>query len=323
MRIAVGTDRGVMILKPGAAIEDSWRLVSFAHPNRRIQALLAGNGGAVVAASSSGTIHKTKDGENWMTTMEGLQNRNIQSICSHPEDQLTMFIGTQPPAIYKSTTGGLRWQKITSFNSVPSAANWSYPVPPYRASVTKVIQHPLHANVVMASVAQGGFLGSLDSGLTWMERPVSISREINDLALHPERPARIIAATSTGVFRSEDLGSTWQPIQTGLPYSFAWKIAVSPGNPDLIMACLSQRREEESDQLLAFSTNGGNHWEIRNTGLPSLNGHRITCMHALGDSLFIFGTETGSMFLTVDSGRIWRSVFYNQVPVRSILMLPE
>lgn len=318
MRIAVGTENGVIVLKPGKSEIDTWSLLSHTQQGRSVQALLSDQHGAIIAATAQGSIHKTKDGENWMTTIEGLEGLNIKSLSFHPDDPLIMFCGTQPPAIYRSTTGGLRWQKVPSFNALPGAASWSYPVPPYRARVTRIIQHPLHANVVMAAVAQGGFLGSLDSGLTWMERPVSTGREVNDIILHHGAPTRIIAATSTGLFRSLDLGSTWQQVQHGAPYMFAWCLAVSPENPNFIMASLSQQCEESGPQMIVCTENGGDTWSVRNTGLPSLNGQRITSISASGSQTFAFSTRTGNIYMTTNGGELWRCIYLSSNSINAI-----
>ncbi|MGM9991904.1 MAG: WD40/YVTN/BNR-like repeat-containing protein [Candidatus Bruticola sp.] len=323
MRIAIGTTRGIIVLREGERDIDTWALVSHAHQARNIQAVLTDPRGSILAASSQGSIHKTKDGENWMTTVEGLDGLNITAISSHPKSPMIMYVGTQPPSIYKSKTAGLRWQKLPSFNALPSSDEWIYPVPPYRASVTKLRQHPLHPNVVFASVAQGGFMGSLDGGLTWSERPVSVGKEVNDFAIHALAPNRIFSATSTGIFRSDDLGSTWTQLSHGIPYNFARRIAIAPYNPNLIMASLSQMRDDNGAQLIICSQDGGDTWQVKNVGLPSLNNQRITSISALGERTFAFSTITGNIYLTTNGGDLWRAIYLSKNTINAIQLLPK
>ena len=323
MRIAIGTTHGVIVLKEGQTEIDTWTLVSHAHQGRNIQAILTDPRGSILAASSQGSIHKTKDGENWMTTVEGLDGLNITAISSHPKSPMVMYIGTQPPSIYKSKTAGLRWQKLPSFNQLPSSDTWVYPVPPYRASVTKLRQHPLHPNVVFASVAQGGFMGSLDGGLTWTERPVSVGKEVNDFAIHALAPNRIFSATSAGLFRSNDLGSTWEQLEHGLPYTFARRVAIAPYNPNLIMASLSQMRDDSGAQIIVCSQDGGDTWQVKNVGLPSLTNQRITSISALKDNIFAFSTLTGNVYLTTNGGDLWRAIYLSRNTINIIQLMPN
>ncbi|MCR4783415.1 MAG: hypothetical protein K6A35_02725 [bacterium] len=323
MRIAVGTTRGIVVLKEREDPTENWELISHAHQGRNIQAVLTDPRGSILAASSQGSIHKTKDGENWMTTTEGLDELNITAISSHPKTPMVMYVGTQPPFIYRSQTAGLRWQKMPNFNKLPGSDGWTYPVPPYRARVTKLRQHPLHPNVVFASLAQGGFVGSLDGGLNWVERTVNAGREVNDFAIHALAPTRIFAATSIGLFRSQDLGGTWELLDQGLPYSFARHVAISPYNPNFIMASLSQMRDDSGSQIIACSADGGDSWQVRNVGLPSLNNHRITSISAISDGVFAFSTITGNIYLSTNNGGLWRAIYLSNLTINTIQLMPK
>ncbi len=320
MRIALGTDKGVTILESGATPDDSWKFISKAYQSRRIQCIIESYKRSILVTTSQGAIYKTKDYRNWMAAADGLDGLNITSICSHPNNPMIMYAGTEPPQLYYSDTAGLRWVRIESFNEIPGADTWNFPEPPYRARLTALLTHASYPNVVLAGISRGGFMGSLDGGATWMERHIDIEREVNALVLHPANPTRIFAATSTGIYRSDDLGSTWALLKHGLPYSYARCMVIAPDNPDNIMCCLSQQRAGDSLQALAFSSNGGLNWEIKVNGLPGLSDQPITCMDACGSSCFAFATVKGNIFFTANSGLYWRNIHRGTAPARSILL---
>jgi hypothetical protein len=54
----------------------------------------------------------------------------------------------------------------------------------------------------------GRLLVSRDSGRTWSQRP--IPGPLIDLAIHPQRPSRVVAASERGLISSADDGRTWR-----------------------------------------------------------------------------------------------------------------
>ncbi len=319
MKIAVGTDQGVMVLKAGQVEGASWTLSAQGLATRRIQALARSPEKYLYAGCDQGMVSRTSDGEHWQTFAEGLNSTSVQVLSLHPSEPDTIFAGAQPAAVYRSLDAGSHWERLQGFNAVPSAPNWNYPSPPYRARVTALIQHPQHPRALVAGVAMGGVVASLDGGLTWAERHTGLSREVQDLAMHPARPARIYAATGGGVFRSEDLAATWRPIQLGLPYLFAQALAVAPEDPERLMVAVTQRRDGGA-ALVARSSNGGQSWQVTAQGLPSLQGQCITALTSLPGA-FVFGTDQGGLFVTKDFGETWRVLRPGCPPVRALLGL--
>lgn len=320
MRIAVGTDRGVMVLKPGEAPGASWSMVNYGLSTRRIQALAQGAEGSLYAGSEQGMISQTLDGENWKTFAEGLASASIRALSLHPAEPGTLYAGAQPAAVFRSGDGGARWERLAGFNAVPGAGNWNSPIPPYRAAVKALRQLPQHPRALLAAVAMGGLIASLDGGLTWAERHQGLSREVNDLALHPARPARVFAATGTGVFRSDDLAATWQETSQGLPYLFVQALAMDPEDPERLMAGITQQREGGAS-LVARSQDGGRTWQVTAKGLPSLQGQCLTAMTSM-PGLFAFGTDSGALFVTRDFGELWWPMRQGCPGIRSLLGLP-
>lgn len=319
MRVAVGTDQGVMVLKPGDVEGSTWTLVSHGQHNRRIEAICQAPSGDLYVGADFGTVYRTRDGENWQSFVEGLTYTSVHALSLHPDEPNVLYAGTQPAAIFRSTDGGPNWEKLASFHSVPSATKWSYPVPPYRAMVTCLLQHPQHPKAIMAGIAMGGLIASLDGGVTWAERHQGLGKEMHALVMHPARPARLFAATGGGLFRSEDLGASWTQMTAGLPYSFARSIAVDPDNPDRLMAGLNQQRDGGT-AVIARSADGGNTWQVVAHGLPSLAGQSITAV-AAGPGHFLMGTDAGLLFATANFGDFWQRIRNTCPPVRRLVNL--
>ena len=57
----------------------------------------------------------------------------------------------------------------------------------------------------------GRFLVSRDAGKTWNQRP--IPGPLIDLAVHPQKPSRVVAATERGLITSADDGRTWRALR--------------------------------------------------------------------------------------------------------------
>ncbi|MDZ7774378.1 MAG: YCF48-related protein [Bacteroidales bacterium] len=80
------------------------------------------------------------------------------------------------------------------------------------------------------------------------------SGNFKDLVFHPEN-ADIVYATSSGNFyRSEDRGETWNEITSGLPGGSRGAIAVTPGEPDYVYFVLTNQTEYKG---MYFSDNAG------------------------------------------------------------------
>lgn len=318
MRIAIGTDQGVIILESADGFE--WYFVSHAQQGRQIQCLVESDNQSILATGAHGAIYKTIDYKNWLMSNDGLEGQHISALCIHPYNPHIVYAGTTPPKIFCSASAGVEWVQLNSFNELASASSWSYPEPPYHAMVKGLVLHPEYTNVVLVGVARGGFVGSLDYGATWMERSLNIESELNGLTMHPAQPNRLFAPTSTGIYRSDDLGSTWEHVSRGLPYLYTRCLTISPGNPDQILACISEARQNSSQQMVALSNDGGETWNIVTRGLPVLAGDAITCVSSAGQQTFAFGTAQGNVFFTDNGGKFWRQIRCGTVRVNAILL---
>ncbi len=132
---------------------------------------------------------------------------------------------------------------------------------------------------------------------------------VNHVAVHPENPDVAIAATSMGTYRTTDGGVGWLPIFAGTD---RWErdgqhVRFDPQDANRIYL--------GTQSGLFISENGGDRFErVSGTLLESayvtwLEPH----VHADGSLWLYAGTSIGA-FLSKDSGRTWRWVFYETLP---------
>lgn len=192
--------------------------------------------------------------------------------------------------------------------------------------------HASQADRVYAGVEPAGLFVSDDRGASW--RPVDgLNRHPTrdrwqpakgGLALHsiyvdPRDAARIYAAISAGgVYRSDDGGTSWKPINRGVRADYlperlpevghcVHRILVHPAQPD--------RLYQQSHCGCYRSDDRGEHWTEISDGLPSDFGYAIATDPAQPDTVFVIPEESSHLRTTVggaitvyrsrDAGTTW------------------
>ena len=166
--------------------------VDFTDPERRL--LLAGS------HERGQTVNRSSDGgKTWEEIGATLPPNSGHSTHPFVIDAATLLVNTFGPneagGIYRSTDGGLSWQRVSTYG--PSSGL-------LRAS-----------SGVLYWTAGGRLLRSTNVGLTWT------AVGSNLLSLRPlELPdKRIVAAGESTLMISADGGSTWAPLGARLPYN--------------------------------------------------------------------------------------------------------
>jgi photosystem II stability/assembly factor-like uncharacterized protein len=237
-------------------------------------------------AAVNGGVWKTADaGRTWKPIFDKEPTGSVGAMAIAPSNPKIIYVGSgeglrRPDlaigdGIYKSADGGETWQHLGLRDGQQIGSIIIDPQNPDRVFVA-VLGHPYGPN------AERGVFRSLDGGMTWQK---VLYKDENtgaiDLAFDPTNPQTLYAtmwasrrgpwtmgnpydAEGSGLFRSTDGGTTWQPLTGGLP---AWKdglgrigIGIAPSNPKRMYALV------ESTKLggLYRSDDGGESWKLIN-----------------------------------------------------------
>jgi photosystem II stability/assembly factor-like uncharacterized protein len=111
-------------------------------------------------------------------------------------------------------------------------------------------------------------------------------------------PARVYLAGWKGVYRSDDWGATWVPINEGLPEEHADAMVISPGPPEIVHVIAGGQ--------LWGSLDEGRHWARRQVGPPA--GRLQAVSLDASDPPRLWALVSSQLFRSDDGGASWRAI---------------
>jgi photosystem II stability/assembly factor-like uncharacterized protein len=157
-------------------------------------------------------------GHSWQDSSVGLGNDGIFSLMMDPTNSSILWAGTYNGASV-SLDGGKTWQLRN--NGMPPQ-QWPFTIavdsrnPNIMYSATK---NGLNKGINSRNQFLGVVMKSTDGGQNWFKimNGLSDQNEYYKLIIYPLNHNVLFLSSSNGVFLSEDAGSSWKPINTGLP----------------------------------------------------------------------------------------------------------
>ena len=107
----------------------------------------------------------------------------------------TLYAGTEPGQVYRSTNQGLSWQ-LTALNV------------PFTSGIQALAGNPLNGQCVYAAT-YNAIYRSVDSGLSWILVRQGTNLHPNELLVAAYDTNVVYAATNEGLLRSSNRGATW------------------------------------------------------------------------------------------------------------------
>lgn len=245
---------------------------------------IAPNDSNKIYAATEHGLYKTEDKANtWKECNRRLYNLNLSTLVidtKHPE---VIFVGGDG-GVFKTTNGGREWQEKNIGLTNP---------------LVKVLA--LDSNntdrLYAGCFGSGGLFISHNSGESW----VSVKEELSDVQITAIALGKkiYIGTWGKGVYKSEDNGVSFQPINTNLTNLNIRAMAIDiTGTESVYLA---------NEDGVFVSEDGGNTWQPRNKGL--LNRYVWTLLiDNKQPSRLYAGTWVGGIYKSENKGKKWHRI---------------
>jgi hypothetical protein len=309
VRVLVGTKKGAFILTSDGA-RKNWEISGPHFGGWEIYHLKGSpaDPNVIYASQSSGwfgqIIQRSDDGgKSWHTP--GSSPEDLKSPDGFPKGESNKFV-------YDGNVGQHLWYDGTSHP-------WEF------KRIWHLEPSLTDPNVCYAGAEDAALFRTTDGGKTWRElaglrthpsapqwMPGAGGMGLHTILLDPKNPNRIyIAISAAGVFRSDDAGKTWKPVNKGLSSQFmpnpdaevghcVHRIAFHPSRPDVIFM------QKHWDVMR--TDNAGEQWTEVSGNLPTDFGFPIEVNANEPNTIYVVPITSDSLHYPPDGKlRVYRS----------------
>ncbi len=262
-----------------------------------------------------GVWRSLDEGETFQRFCTGMfMEAEVRALAVHPTDPECLYAGTDA-GLYRTMNGGESWERLeTPFD----------PGQGWRAGVViwSLLIHPQNPDLLFVGTCPSAFYRSQDAGVTWEKLAAALTPEcapivysrVTCLLADPEEPETIWAGVEIdGVWRSRDMGESWERLSTGLSSTDIHGLAIVPGTPRTVFAT--------TNNDLNLSLDDGATWTPQQVKQIFPHGYCRGIVAKADDPRTLFlgngngppGT-TGSLQVSRDGGATWQQAALPQIP---------
>ena len=214
-----------------------------------------------VAGASGGVWKTTNEGTTWESVFNQAASTSIGEVTVAPSNPDIVWVGTGEANIFRSSMAGSGIYKSTD-----AGETWTHMGLTDTHTIPRIVVHPTNPDIVYVAASghewtdneERGVYKTTDGGASW-EKILYISERTGaiDLVMDPSDTDTLYAATwqrvrekwndprnesgygESGIYRTNDGGGSWEPINSGLPegrYRGRIGIDIARSNPDVLYA---------------------------------------------------------------------------------------
>ena len=246
----------------------------------------------------------------------------IDAVHSNPD---IMYVGTASGGLWKSTSGGIKWDPI--FDKEVTA------------SVGAVAIQQSNPSVLWVGTGEGnprnslnggyGVYKSLDGGKSWKSMGLENTRHIHRIVIDPTNPNIVYVGAigspwgehpDRGVFKTTDGGETWNKILYTNNKSGIADLVMDPTNPNKLIAAMWEHKRDPwffksggAGSGLYMTHDGGKNWKklTEEDGLPAGELGRIGVAIAPGKPNIVYAlveAKKNALYKSEDGGFKWKKI---------------
>ena len=236
-----------------------------------------------------------------------------------------MYAGTASGGLWKSTSGGIKWEPIFEKEAT--------------ASIGSVAIQQSNPSVIWVGTGEGnprnslnggfGIYKSLDAGKTWKSMGLEKTRHIHRVVIDPTNPDIVYAAAigspwgehpERGVYKTTDGGKTWKQILFNNNKTGAADLVMDPSNPNKLIAAMWEHKRdpwffksggEGSGMYITYD--GGENWKkiTDKEGFPKGELGRIGVAISRSNPNTVYAlveSKKNALYKSTDGGFKWKMI---------------
>ncbi|MFZ5917455.1 MAG: WD40/YVTN/BNR-like repeat-containing protein [Chloroflexota bacterium] len=294
----------------------------------------------VYMASDNGGLFKTENGgDAWFSVSSNLGTYRLGAVTLDPLNPQTIYVaastdhgdltlGGATGEIYRSSDAGRVWEFVSDAMGFQNfQASLLIPYDPDDPGRFDQDGDRLSDTILVgawsgpADPPPGGIWRSDDEGLSFTQLALHDKNTTALRAFSGDNHILFAAVYEGQVYRSRDLGTTWEDITGNLPLPHPSDLAIHPGDPDtLYVTC----RWCQAGQPPVWKTvDGGQHWVASSNGLnpDKIRGFPSILIDRFDANILYVTTsgaqdENGGVYQSTDAGQNWH-------PMPARLVLPD
>jgi photosystem II stability/assembly factor-like uncharacterized protein len=278
----------------------------------RAAAVALGDSNRLFASIFEDGVFQTLDGgENWSRLGAGLNSETVRGLVTNPANPAYLFALTETAGLQRCDLNGACWQQIEisfpaisqmqaisnvddPFAQLPLLEPWEEDETPNPTATSQnpallsLVFAPADPQIAYLGTAGAGLYKSQDNGHTW--QPSGLAGEtIVGIAVHPQDPETLFAATAGTVLQSINGGLDWMDL--GLAGLEIYMLALD-SNADIYAGT--------NDGVYGYSLTGWTRLGLEGIVVTALRSHPT-------EAGWLYAGTNNGLYISRDAGQTWES----------------